>query len=202
MSVNFSALTSLLEKELQVFVRHASVVASSQWKTLLEAFAHQIETYLRPFGLKMTSSWGIGRWTYFPWIRLYFPEMSTDPKNGIFIDYLFGWEDHEVLLTLLQGVDGKTSIHEIMRIKELVQSKVDCVSFAKSPFDPSPVANGTIAKHNRAESYVRGMIFHKKYTHRFLPDPSQLESDLKEIINIYNEVKKLNNKILHVNTAH
>ena len=38
---------------------------------------------------------------------MYSPKMSTDPKNGIFIDYLFGWEDHEVLLTLLQGVDGK-----------------------------------------------------------------------------------------------
>lgn len=191
MSVNFSTLTSLLEKEHQLFVKHVSEPASSQWKSLFGTFAHDLQTYVRPFGLETTSSWGIGRWAYFPWIRLHFPEMSTDPKNGIFIDYLFGWEDHEVLLTLLQGVDGGTPSFEIYRIKELVQSKVDCASFTKSPFVLSPVTNGTPAKRNRAKSYASGMIFHKKYTRSLLPESSRLEADLKEIIHVYDEVKRL-----------
>lgn len=191
MSIDFSTLNSLLEKEHQVFVKRASKPASSQWKSLLGAFANELQTYVRPMGLEMSSSWGIGRWTYFPWIRLYFPEMSTDPKNGIFIDYLFGWEDHEVLLTLLQGVDGYNPSSEIDRIKKLVQSKVGCESFEKSPFGLSPVTNGTMAKRDRAETYAQGMIFHKKYTRLSLPESKRLESDLKEIIDIYAEVKKL-----------
>lgn len=190
MPVNFSILTSLLEKEHQLFVKYVSEPASSQWKSLFGTFTHDLQTYTYPLGLETTSSWGIGRWAYFPWIRLHFPEMSANPQNGIFIDYLFGWEDHEVFLTLIQGVDGETPSFEIDRIKELVQSKVDCASFAKSPFGSSPVPNRTIAKRNRAESYARGMIFHKKYTHLSLPDHTQLENDLKEIINIYTAVKK------------
>lgn len=190
MSVNFSTLTSLLEQEHQFFVQHASEPASFRWKSLLKAFAQELEMYVRPLGLEVESLWGIGKWAYFPWIRLHFPEMNTDPKNGIFIDYLFGWEDHEVLLTLLQGVDGKTTLPEIQRIKMFVQSKIDCDSFAKSLFGSSPVTSGKPSKRMRAKSYAEGMIFHKRYTLDSLPESSRLEADLNEIIHIYDEVKK------------
>ncbi len=189
MSVDFSKLASLLEKEHQVFVKTASEPASSQWKSLFGEFARDLQTYVHPLGLEMSSSWGIGKRTYFPWIRLYFPEMSISPQKGIFIDYLFGWEDHEVFLTLLQGVDGDR-LPKIAEMKKLVQSNVDCSSFEKSQFS-LPVTRGTMAKCNRAESYADGMIFHKKYTQFNLPEAGFLEADLKEIIGIYVEVKKL-----------
>lgn len=188
MTIDFSKLASLLECEHQIFVKDAS--NSFRWKSLLGSFADDLKMYVRSFGLGMTNSWGTIRWTYFPWIRLYFPEMSKSPQDGIFIDYLFGWEDHEAFLTLLQGVD-KTHSSELDRIKKLIQSKVDSGSFIKSPFGSTPVIDGTAAKCARAESYVRGMIFQKKYTRSSLPDSSQLEADLKEIINIYAEVKSL-----------
>lgn len=190
MSVDFSRLSSLLEHEHLCFVTHAPKPNSSQWEYLLKAFAYDLQEYVRSFGMRMTNSCGIGRWAYFPWIRLYFPEMSRDNQTGIFIDYLFGWEDYEVFLTLLQGVD-KTSFSELDRIKTLVQSKVDCGSFTKSIFSSPPVITGTQSKRNRAESYARGMIFQKKYSHISLPESIQLEADLKEIINIYTEVKRL-----------
>lgn len=191
MTVDFSKLVLLLEYEHQIFVKQASNPNSFRWKSLFGAFADDLRKYVLPFGLGMTNSWGIRRWAYFPWVRLYFQEMSSSNQDGIFIDYLFGWNDHEVMLTLIQGVDGKTPSSELVRIKKSIQTKVDCGSFTKSMFSSSPVINGTSAKHTRAESYARGMIFHKKYAHSSLPDFSQLEADLKEIINIYTEVKRL-----------
>lgn len=190
MAIDFSKLASLLECEHQIFVKHASNPNSFRWKSLLGSFADDLQNYVRPFGLGVEKSWGIGRWAYFPWIRLYFSGIGGTAKDGIFIDYLFGWEDHEAFLTLLQGVD-KTHSSELDRIKKLIQSKVDCGSFKKSPFGSTPVIDGTAAKCARAESYAQGMIFQKKYTQSSLPDTSQLEADLKEIINIYAEVKSL-----------
>lgn len=126
---------------------------------------------------------------------MYSQKMSTDPKNGIFIDYLFRWEDHEVLLTLLQGVDGKLKDcpDKIDNIKKLVQTKIDCASFSKSMSRVSPVTNGTLSKskRNRAKSYANGIIFHKKYTSSSLPESRRLEADLNEIIRIYDKVKRL-----------
>ena len=98
-----------------------------------------------------------------------------------------------MLLTLLQGVDGKLKDcpDKIDNIKKLVQTKIDCASFSKSMSRVSPVTNGTLSKRNRAKSYANGMIFHKKYTSSSLPESRRFEADLNEIIRIYDKVKRL-----------
>ena len=184
MSIDFSKLSYLVQNEHQNYVKYGNINSAIQWKRALDAFAMSLRQNLSSQGLEITSSTGIGRWAYFPWIRIAFPVASHSNDTGVFIDYLFGWEDGEVFLTLLQGVDG-SSEYEIFKNKRLVQDNVKNEGFNKVPMSWNLNISGSGRKKDRVQSYADGMIFYKQYTNGKMPDSSQLESDLQDLIKIY-----------------
>ena len=193
MDINWSYLKYLLQEEHQYFVKSPVDPASSKWKKIFSLLASEIWQNLDD-KLNVDSSWGIGKWAYFPWIRISYPEIGPSPTDGIFIDYLFGWEDHEVYLTLLQGVDSLPESQQKMILtetKKLIQNKIPNGSFEKTRLFYEPNIVGTSAKKKRAQSYAAGMIFYKKYSINSFPDDYQLNSDLQEMIDIYKKILNL-----------
>ena len=193
MSINWSYLKYLLNEEHQCFVERASNPASSEWKKMLGVFKSEIENNVEE-RLKVGRSWGKGKWTFFPWVRISYPEIGPSPKDGIFIDYLFAWDDHEVYLTLLQGVDNLPKSRQkffLTENKKFIQNNVSNGSFEKTGMSYEPHIEGSAQKKARAQSYANGMIFYKKYSINSFPDDYQLNSDLQEMIDIYKKILNL-----------
>ncbi|MBR6297220.1 MAG: DUF3578 domain-containing protein [Treponema sp.] len=188
MNIDFSYLRELLENPHQLFCKQPMESDASLWRKAFCSFADSLERNVRSHGVKVTKSCGKGRWANFPWIRLAFPCVSVSNSRGVFIDYLFGWNDHQVYLTLLQGVDGIPENErngKLFTIKKLIQDNVESVDFEKTPLNWKLNINGSCAKINRAQSYANGMIFYKLYTNVSLTDENQLGNDLHKLIEIY-----------------
>ena len=111
------------------------------------------------------------------------------PRNGVFIDYLFGWEDGNVFLTLLQGVDcvdDFAPLKKLERTKLDIQQNISVGSFVKTP---NPWNVDVVNGRSRAQSYANGMIFYKQYSRNAVPSDEQLTKDLQELLEIYAKAK-------------
>ncbi|PQQ66634.1 MrcB family domain-containing protein [Acetivibrio saccincola] len=136
----------------------------------------------------VTGSPGQGNWASVPWIGIFNKSITTSATKGVYIVYLFSSDCKSVYLTLNQGCTelkstlGKNKAVEIMRkVAGQIAAAVDSRGF---------LAGDNIDLKDPRELpylYERGTIFYKEYKKGEIPPNDVLLSDLKKMVDIYDE---------------
>ena len=117
--------------------------------------------------------------------------------NGVYIVYLLSSDANSMYLTFNQGfteiasnVPKSETIKRMRAIASNLINKLD-----KHSFNSDENINLGSNLTNRAEMYQLGTIFYKQYIKQNLPSEEQLRTDLKEMLEIYEDYY---NKIFNV----
>ena len=192
--IDFELFKILLELEHQKYVPTNDIEGFHKYQTYLNNFTNELKRYLSGKGFVVEYGYGNGNLAYIPWIRIAYPEISSDNKKGFFIGYQFGWDDHQAFLSILQGVDSIPPNEQkrvLLHNRDILRPLISTDSFIKPARDWTPRIEGPKSKINRGTSYADAMICYKLYRITRLPSPEELEKDLLEAIKIYDEIKPL-----------
>lgn len=139
-----------------------------------------------------------GVWADVPWLAIFRRSITDSAQNGVYIVYLLSSDASAIYLTFNQGVTDpiknvnpylkdvkdddlqKNKGEIIQKNVEIVRNKIDKRDFLVD--DGIHLANGGLGKQ-----YEKGTIFYKKYDKGTLPPEEQLQKDLKEMLEIYEE---------------
>ena len=144
--------------------------------------------FITPNKFVVTGSPGQGNWASVPWIGIFNKSITTSATKGVYIVYLFTSDCESVYLTLNQGCTelkntlGKNKAVEKMKsIAEEIIAAIDSRGFS--------IGDHIDLKDTRELPYLyeRGTIFYKEYKKGQLPSNDVLVSDLKKMVDIYNE---------------
>ena len=136
----------------------------------------------------VTGSPGQGNWASIPWIGIFNKSITTSATKGVYIVYLFSSDCESVFLTLNQGCTelrntlGKNkTVEEMKKVAEEIIATVDSRGFS--------TGDHINLKDTRELPYLyeRGTIFYKEYKKEQMPSNDVLLSDLKNMVDIYNE---------------
>lgn len=193
-NINFEIFRNLLELEHQKYVPNNDIEGFKEYENFLKNFSNELKIYLSGKGFVVEYGCKIGNLAYIPWIRIAYPEISSDNKKGFFIGYQFGWDDHHAFLSILQGVDSIPPSEQkrvLLHNKDILRPLFSSGSFIKPTSDWTPRIEGAQVKIKKGTSYADAMICYKPYQFSRLPSPEELEKDLLEAIRIYDELKPL-----------
>lgn len=126
---------------------------------------------------------GKGVWAHVPWIAILNRDITTTTEEGFYIVYLFSENMQEVYLTIAQGVT-KTTKKEMALIKEEIR---DLVQGVDKIFKDENIFLG---QSKRAKDYAYSTAIYIKYSIDNIPSEAELQNDLKEMIDIYEEYIK------------
>ncbi len=137
----------------------------------------------------ITGSVGQGNWATIPWVCIFDRRITTSATKGVYIVYLLSKDTNTLYLTLNQGCTDIRQSHskretiDIMRQKaaEVVRN-IDAHGFLS---DEEPFLGDELTQ--LAEFYQKGIILYKAYTKNSIPDERELCSDLKRMLEAYEE---------------
>lgn len=140
----------------------------------------------------ITGSVGQGKWANVPWLCIFNRAITTTATKGIYIVYLLSSDGNSLYLTFNQGcTDIKENIKtnqkkETIRImRERANELINVIDSRGFNSDTNiSLGNGLT---ELAELYQKGTIFYKQYTEQNLPSEEQLQADLKNMLEIYEE---------------
>jgi len=144
--------------------------------------------FINPDKYVVTGSPGQGNWASVPWVGIFNNSITTSATKGVYIVYLFSSDCESVYLTLNQGCTelkntlGKTRAVEAMKkVSQEIISTIDSRGFS--------TGDNIDLKDPRELPYLyeRGTIFYKEYKKRQVPSNDILVSDLKKMVDIYDE---------------
>lgn len=139
-----------------------------------------------------------GNWPDVPWLAIFRKKITTTAQRGVYIVYLLSSDASAIYLTFNQGVTDpaknvdpysknvkdddleKSKGKIIQENVEIVRNKIDKRKFLAD--NGIHLANGGLGRQ-----YEKGTIFYKKYVKGNLPSEEQLQKDLKEMLEIYEE---------------
>lgn len=141
-----------------------------------------------------------GNWADVPWLAIFRKKITTTATKGVYIVYLLSADASAIYLTLNQGVtdpikNANPYLNDIKNEglkkskKIIIQENVKTIS---DKIDQRHfLSDGKIflidKRSSKAKDYERGTIFYKKYVKGALPTEEQLQKDLKEMLEIYEE---------------
>lgn len=136
----------------------------------------------------VTGSPGQGNWASVPWIGIFNKSITTSATKGVYIVYLFTSDCESVYLTLNQGcTELKNTIGKIKAVESMKKVTEQIIA----TIDPRGFStrDHINLKDTRELPYLyeRGTIFYKEYKKGQIPSNDVLISDLKKMIDIYNE---------------
>ncbi|MEH7086416.1 DUF3578 domain-containing protein [Neobacillus drentensis] len=134
----------------------------------------------------VTGSVGQGNWASVPWIAIMNRQITVSTQRGYYIVYLFSEDMKSVYLTLAQGVT-ETSKDEMIRIKDEIRNSIKETSKVRKD------DNFSLGVSTKARQYVLSTAVYTPYYIDSLPDESTLVSDLREMIDIYENYISLKN---------
>lgn len=183
-------MRDLLQKVFDNYYKYRSTNSSEMANFLKNLYA-DYKNYIFNT-LKLDSSLykpGISRGSFnnYPvtaWIALYDKRITDTAHKGVYIVYLFNKDCSKVYLTLNQGCtefeknDNKTQIllGNANKYRKIISHK----SFI-------PNCNYDIGSHSLGIDYRDGTILYKEYSKQNLPSEEQLQADLKNMLEIYEE---------------
>lgn len=148
-------------------------------------------------GLKVKGGVGTGNWAQVPWCCLLNLRVTTTPKRGIYVVYLFNSKYNKIYLSLNQGTD---SLNEEYGEKEYINILKLRASLYKSKLSKYkkqlPLDNIVNFRGRKADGYSAGHIIGIEYDAMNLPSDGKLVADLNEVLNAYSslsdyEIKQL-----------
>ena len=82
--IDFELFKILLELEHQKYVPTNDIEGFHKYQTYLNNFTNELKRYLSGKGFVVEYGCGNGNLAYIPWIRIAYPEISSDNKKGFF----------------------------------------------------------------------------------------------------------------------
>jgi len=144
--------------------------------------------FITPDKFVITGSPGQGNWASVPWIGIFNKSITTSATKGVYIVYLFTSDCESVYLTLNQGCTelkntlGKNkAVEKMKKTAEEIIATIDSRGFS--------TGDNIDLKDTRELPYLyeRGTIFYKEYKKGQIPSNDVLVSDLKNMVEIYDE---------------
>ena len=137
----------------------------------------------------ITGSVGQGNWATVPWLCIFDKSITETATKGIYIVYLLSSDGKSLYLTFNQGcTDIKNSHTKKETIDIMRERATKLISVLnKHNFKTDENIDLKYGTANLAEMYQKGTIFYKEYTKQNLPSEDQLRSDLKDMLEIYEE---------------
>ncbi|MFA5106412.1 MAG: DUF3578 domain-containing protein [Candidatus Micrarchaeia archaeon] len=135
--------------------------------------------------IKIQASGGQGNWAYVPWIAFLDNRETSTPQKGVYVVYLFSMDNQHIYLTLAQGVTVPLSL--MNRKKALEFLKLNAITLQKkllSNFSTEPIQLGN---SEMGENYASSVVFQKTYGVSTLPNNLELESDLTNMLKVYEQ---------------
>lgn len=140
-------------------------------------------------GLKIKGGVGTGNWAQVPWCCLLNSRVTTTPKKGIYVVYLFNVKYNKIYISLNQGTD---SLNEKYGDKEYIDILKLRASLYKSKLnkykDQLPLDNIVNFRGRKADGYSAGHIVGIEYDAMNLPSDSKLVADLNVILEAYSSL--------------
>lgn len=182
---------------------HIEQVLNNYKKAMNENFTgHPIATLLRtnfredlekiidkPNKYKITGSAGQGNWTYSPWVAIFDKRITTSAQSGFYPVYLFKEDMNGVYLSLNQGATDLKNIYGNRKANEILETRSedfrDKLSLKQPSNDLLKEIDLSVKNSPNAPYYESGNIYAKYYSLNNLPEEEELESDLKEILKLY-----------------
>ena len=137
----------------------------------------------------ITGSVGQGNWAMIPWVCIFDRKITTTATKGIYIVYLLSKDGNSLYLSFNQGCtdirknNSKKDTIRIMREKaEDIRKRIDSRGFNAD--NNAKLGDGLT---ELGELYQEGMIFYKEYKKGNVPGESELQNDLRLMMDIYKE---------------
>ncbi|MBS4015626.1 MAG: DUF3578 domain-containing protein [Candidatus Latescibacteria bacterium] len=135
--------------------------------------------------LVVKGSPGKGSWASVPWIAIFNKHETESAKEGIFIFYLFSEDMQKLYLAMTFGVMNpiKTSGRKkaLLKMKSRILDTRDSVNISEFIADDKI----QIGKSRLGRAYEKAVIFYKEYNTVSLPTNEIIETDLKKLIDFY-----------------
>lgn len=160
--------------------------------TLLRTtFPEDLEKIIdEPNKYKITGSAGQGNWTYSPWVAIFDKRITKNAQSGFYPVYLFKEDMSGVYLSLNQGAADLKNKYGNKRANEILNKRSK--EFREKLNGLIPVSDDLLESIDlkvenspNAPFYETCNIYAKYYALEDLPSEEKLESDLKEILEIY-----------------
>ncbi len=143
---------------------------------------------------KVTGFAGVEEWTETPWVAVLDRNITRVPNTGVFVQYLLNKDTQKLYLTLFHGFkeieeealktgqeDVKPVVAAALRpLVAEIQRRVDPRGFDRG-FD-----SGSKDVDLYDDRFREGVIFYRGYD-RMVPGDTQLEQDLQEMLEVYND---------------
>ncbi|MFE1975972.1 MrcB family domain-containing protein [Streptomyces hygroscopicus] len=136
---------------------------------------------LLPAGFEAEGNGGSGGASRTPWIGVYDPDITRDPKQGLYLAYIFAADLNTVTLTLQQGVtslEAKLGGGEKRRRYLRVRAEQLREGLAKDLVEGWGVQPDFKCKVARARSYEAGSVAARTYSIDAMPTETSLRKDL------------------------
>ncbi|WP_432012461.1 MrcB family domain-containing protein [Streptomyces cucumeris] len=136
---------------------------------------------LLPGGFEAEGNGGSGGASQTPWIGVYDPAVTRDPKKGLYLAYIFAADLSTVSLTLQQGVTSlKNTLGEGEKRRSYLRSRAETLRTGLPPsllagWEEQPLFR---CKLSRALSYEAGSVAARTYNTADMPTESSLRRDL------------------------
>ncbi|MDZ4168206.1 MAG: DUF3578 domain-containing protein [Coriobacteriia bacterium] len=136
---------------------------------------------------------GKGRWADCPWVAVLDPIVTSSPKRGFYIVYLFSHDMKLVYLSIHQGVTDLVDAYGTSVASQVLRSQAAVSAAFLQSVEPVYVLAGAIdlrvAHRNwRSEQYEQGSIAAIKYEVDWLPDERSLVADYRSFLRLYDRL--------------
>ncbi|AEG17858.1 MrcB family domain-containing protein [Methanobacterium paludis] len=138
---------------------------------------------------KFSGSAGRGTWTHCPWVAILDKHITETAQSGFYPVYLFKEDMEGVYLSLNQGTDKlketkKSKTKNILKIRsQEFRDKLN--KLTNIPDDFLESIDLTTNNNSNAPFYEAGNIYAKYYSLEDIPSEEKLESNLKEVLEMY-----------------
>lgn len=164
-------------------------------------FRNEIPSIIYNTGIVQSDSYlvigtvGQGNWATIPLICVFDKRITTSAMKGIYIVYLLSKDGNSLYLSFNQGCTDirkghtkKETIEIMHQNAEDIRNRIDARGFRA---DNDAKLGSSLT--DLGEFYQEGIIFYREYKKGNVPEESELRSDLKRMVEIYQDYVNKNN---------
>ncbi|MEA3313256.1 MAG: DUF3578 domain-containing protein [Caldisericota bacterium] len=152
-----------------------------------------------PDEYKVEGSAGKGRWAKCPWVATIDINITTTPKRGYYIVYLFRENMNGIYLSLMQGAAEMKEMHEEHLekvLKNRATTYINKIGGVPKMFPETKIDLETKSHSELASFYEMGNIFAKYYSVKTLNSYTE-----KQLIEEFRQMIKLYDFLVHSKTT-
>ena len=183
---------------LQSVASGYSVVDGGFGQEALQSAQSAINAAAVPAGWVVKSSRRIGKFTDTPWLGFFDPDETVDPKEGLYVCWIFEPDLEHVVVSIQQGTESLTKLTlEDVSIPSRLASDAD---FLRSALDANLISGLTesisFGSGARQRRYAAGSVAHRRFSVQELPSETALIKVQREFCKLLGETIAVRNTTL------